>query len=874
MNYYCCTENRRNAIKAHPALNGIDFLEVKDDSQTSLYIYFLKDIHINTITENNISIKGGERIDKINVVEIIPWAILATPPSGLEKAIEIKVEQPGDFSTYTLSLVNDINDIETEVLAGFDELLSKVDFSFKVLCDDDFDCNDKIICAEEDKTVPPQINYLAKDYASFRQLMLDRMSLLIPDWKEQNPSDLGITLVELLAYTADYLSYRQDALSTEAYLGTARKRISVGRHARLADYYIHNGCNARAWVHIHVGGGVLGFDLKKEVNGNRTKFLTKILDKPKLITIDSPTYTDSIRQGTQVFELMHDVQLNYAHNKMPFYTYGGEGCILSKGAREATLLGHYPNLSIGDILVLSETKGPETGHPQDANPKHNHVVRLTNVTYTEDVNIDFYANPLSSPPGSPPESPPQTDTVAITKIEWHTEDALPFTLCISHKEDQKYIEDVSVALGNIALVDHGITVRDSNETSLHPNTVPKIKHRYVDRKHKDHCQTKEKKSIPPRFNPILKEIPLTFSKPVLFKKDSEGNLLPQINDDVSATDLMYFSEKKSVPEIILREEDSGLIWEPKSDLLIDSSANDRHFVVEMESDGVAHVRFGNDLNGARPNSDIRFLATYRLGNGKIGNVGAKTIQHIVGDSSMITALQDDALKIWNPLPAQGGQEAETLEEVKQYAPEAFRTQERAVIPKDYEYFAQKCKRDVQRATSTFRWTGSWRTAFVTADRFGGKEVDNVFEKELRDCLEKYRMAGFDLEIDSPVPVSIEIEMEICIKPNYFRGGIKEILLDVFSNRVLSNGKKGFFHPDNFSFGQPLYLSSLYAAAQEVQGVNTVTITKFYRQNDEVSNDENIDLGKLEFGRQEIAQLDNNPNFKERGLINFEMKGGS
>ena len=57
-----------------------------------------------------------------------------------------------------------------------------------------------------------------------------------------------MTLVELLAYSADQLSYYQDAVATEAYLGTARRRASVRRHARLVDYAMHDGANARAWV--------------------------------------------------------------------------------------------------------------------------------------------------------------------------------------------------------------------------------------------------------------------------------------------------------------------------------------------------------------------------------------------------------------------------------------------------------------------------------------------------------------------------------------------------------------------------------------------------------------------------------------------------
>ena len=43
------------------------------------------------------------------------------------------------------------------------------------------------------------IDYLAKDYASFRQLMLDRLASLVPDWSERNAADVGVMVVELLA---------------------------------------------------------------------------------------------------------------------------------------------------------------------------------------------------------------------------------------------------------------------------------------------------------------------------------------------------------------------------------------------------------------------------------------------------------------------------------------------------------------------------------------------------------------------------------------------------------------------------------------------------------------------------------------------------
>jgi hypothetical protein len=176
----------------------------------------------------------------------------------VDDCLRVVVDKPGDFSTYRLCLVAvDAGGHPTaKPLHGFDPRYTCMDFSFKVGCPSDLDCKTEQAGPPEDRP-EPEITYLAKDYASFRQLILDRLALLMPDWQERHVPDLGITLVELLAYAGDYLSYYQDAVATEAYLDTARQRISVRRHARLVDYFVHEGCNARAWVCVETDTDVL-----------------------------------------------------------------------------------------------------------------------------------------------------------------------------------------------------------------------------------------------------------------------------------------------------------------------------------------------------------------------------------------------------------------------------------------------------------------------------------------------------------------------------------------------------------------------------------------------------------------------------------------
>ena len=104
---------------------------------------------------------------------------------------------------------------------------------------------------------------------------------------------------------------------------------------------------------------------------------------------------------------------------------------------------------------------------------------------------------------------------------------------------------------------------------------------------------------------------------------------------------------------------------------------------------------------------------------------------------------------------------------------------------------------MQRTAATFRWTGSWHTVFLTVDRLGGLPVDEPFAEEIRRHMERFRMAGYDLEIDGPRFVSLEIDVQVCVRRDYFRSSVKAALLEVFSNRNLPDGRRGVFHPDHF-----------------------------------------------------------------------------
>ncbi|HEY4266370.1 MAG TPA: putative baseplate assembly protein, partial [Micropepsaceae bacterium] len=720
--------------------------------------------------------------------------------------------------------------------AGFDPKLSSIEFSFKVECPSDFDCAQNPACPP-DSIVRPEIDYLAKDYQGFRRLMLDRLSLLTPGWTERSPADLGVALVELLAYAADNLSYRQDAIANEAYLATARQRVSVRRHARLVDYFLHEGCNARAFVHFDVVGQNVALP-------SGTQLLTRIANLGTVIAPDSQALRDAINGGAQIFETQYAAILDERLNQIFFYSWGDGGCCLPRGTTSATLAGHVVSLKPGDILVFQEMISPTTFKPEDADRSHRWAVRLTAVTLSSD------------PSGQLFNEPPVDGPVDVTEITWDAADALPFPLCLSVTARPEL--KISMAFGNIVLADHGRTIAGETLGQVPPHTLE-----ISNAAPGACCDTPAPIVVPPRFRPALSQEPLTHGFDI-----ADLLAVPISADDAwwPASSLLTIDPRSATPRIASLKGTLGPVtefWTPRRDLM--ASAEDAtDFVVEIENSGIALIRFGDDDRGKRPDPGTSFLTTYRIGNGVAGNVGADAIAHIV---SMANGTFTD---LTNPMPAAGGVAPEDMEAARRDAPQAFRTQERAVTPADYAAAAERLP-EVQDAAATFRWTGSWYTVFVTPDRLGGADIDAIFAGRLRRHLERFRMAGYDLEIAPPRYVPLNVALHICVLPDYFRADVLAAVAQVLSSQALPDGSLGLFHPDNFSFGQDAYLSRVIAAVQAVEGVDSVRVDIFERLG--VPNSTALEEGVIPIGALEIAQLANDPNFPEDGRLTLQAGGG-
>lgn len=120
--------------------------------------------------------------------------------------------------------------------------------------------------------------------------------------------------------------------------------------------------------------------------------------------------------------------------------------------------------------------------------------------------------------------------------------------------------------------------------------------------------------------------------------------------------------------------------------LLDSGPNDRHYLVLVDQNDRATLRFGNGTNGALAAGTIAI--EYKTGGGSAGNVEAEALKVLE------TEVFDDAgqrveVTVRNPAAASGGFPRQTLASARLEAPESLRTLTRTVAREDYEINARR-----------------------------------------------------------------------------------------------------------------------------------------------------------------------------------------
>lgn len=794
--------DRRQLLEAAGAtLNGIDFVDVTTD-QTQLYVHFLNQVAMaGTLSgATPVTITGGEVVSTVLVEPIDETSAWSTDDEG-RPVLALSVTAPGDFSTYTLQVSSTV----------LDPYFDQAPCNFKANCPTTMDCATPTpVCPPPAEEQVP-IDYLAKDYGSFRKALSDFSISRYPDWMERSEADLGMVLMEALSAMADELSYYQDGVAAESTIETATQRLSVLRHARLVDYEP---------APPTVATTVLQLDVASTGSGSWT--ITTPLrcfaigaDGLQVdFEIEDP---DSGLGGTINFDV--DARWNRT-GLSPYYWDDSQRCLLV-GSTVLSLVGHGLGLYPDQQLLLDSPAA------DSADPPVRELVVVASASETTDPLYD----------------------VLLTRV------LLSAPTVFEHD-----LFDTAVA-GNIVPAVQGAR---TSETFLIPGGTP----------------------VPTPTPPA----------PVVVRLGANWtpeDPTPDYRYCLASAPLAWLATPTQAedttipaqPEVVLSElttgGGTGAPWEFER-WLLDADGEAKEFTLtpeqyspvltsngttwfDYDGDGGTTVRFGDGTFGMVPLPGTVFGLTYRVGGGTVGNVPADTIAYVPGGQPQGSIVSTCT----NPFPAAGGQDGETIAQVRTRAPQAFHQPLRVVLPSDYVAAAQSLPW-VQQAGTTFRWTGSWLTVFTSADPVATEEptVDEL--ESLTELLDRRRLAGYESYVLPPRYVSLDLRITVCGLPTYFAGDVEMSVLAALQPGALPVGGVGFFDHSRWGFGQPLESSALLAAIQACLGVEGVYAV-VYRQRG-VTPDWTALPETLTFAADQILRVDNDPSRPDAGSLHVTVDG--
>jgi hypothetical protein len=797
-------------LVASTTLNGIDFVEIADPAQTTLRVHFLNAVAVaGTLTgPAPVTITGGERVATVPV-EPIAAGDWTTDDAG-RPVLALRTPFPGDFSHYRLSVAS----------AVLDPFFASILFTFKAGCPSTLDCADTKHCATDD-TPSPAIDYLAKDYASFRRALLDYAAAAYPQWVERAEPDVGIMLVELISAAGDDLSYLQDRITTESSLATATQQVSAVRHARLVDYEPTPATSAQTVVQIDVAftGLARGHTVSAGLPDGTT--LAFELGGPLLDADTGALRTDPLVVDPRWNRRNHSASPP-AERIVPYLWDDALVC-LPAGATEVCVCDHGFGFPVGDpkegtvgLAVLIDTAAPTA-----ADPPVREIVHLTGAVEEID--------PLYG--------------IALTRLTWDDSEALVFDHAL----------DRTVLAGNLVPAVEGR--RFTEQFVVEPDPAgPDAPLAAVVRSGPDAgCA-----DATPQYLHTLAAGQLAWVHEGAVRLPEVVVVeLPETSGDRAQTwrwrrtllDAELFEQAFTVDPVAyrdLRRAPRELPW------------------FEYDGDDGDSIRFGDGTFGELPGTGARFEVTYRNTAGAAGNVAADAVT-IVGDD-----LAGIVLAATNPFPASGGENRESIEHIRDNAPYAFRARQfRAVRAEDYTATAKELPW-VLDAGTRMRWTGSWLSVFTTAQPPTGEAPGIAQTGELVELLDRRRLAGYDVHTPGPRYVGLDLVVTVCALPGALRGEVEAAVLDELGTGRTCDGRLGFFAPGRLRFGAPLERSELEAAVQRATGVDGVIAVRYRRRGYVPSYVAMPEV--VPAGADEILRADNDPNRPDRGSVRVVVKG--
>jgi len=630
-----------------------------------------------------------------------------------------------------------------------------------------------------------EADFRGRDFQALRATLLGLVAGRIGDGLQVHPVAETTALVELMAYLGDALSYSQDAVATEAYLATARRRVSVTRHAALLDYRVFEGRSARLWAQLKVDAPVrlpAGTRLLSRVPGLASRVASADLD-------------GALRAGALVFETCAPVELRPRRTLALARRQHPDGRLAPAATAAVVETADEPPPEPGTLATI--------GPAADAPPGPGHVVRLSAVRHLRHGVL----------------------------VQWSEQDALPAEVA--------GLAPLCLRPGNLVLADHGRTLPWTPLQLFGEGPVPWPEL--------------------PHGNPsmVLAPTPPGGAAPdppaPPGGRDPADHPTPPREHAAASARALLGADGPTRPAVVLRESQPGWsrLWTQRGSLL-DSGPLAADYVVELEEDRTARLRFGDGSYGLAPDPRSAFAVKMRTGSGLDGAIAAGRLAHVLSDDPRVLA-------VTNPAAAAGAADPEPLSGVRLLAPRTFRSTDRALTAADLIGIARGVS-GVADADATIDQTGVGPLARVAIATDDPRLALGGLTARVHAAIAPRQPLGVGLQVRGARPLAVAVEAEIAVLAGWS--------LAALSAEIDALVRRELLEPSRRRFGMGLYRSQVVSLLAGIPGVLDVTLPRFgWARSDPAAPQPQALLPP--FGA--ILQIAQDPAAPWRGLFSFRLR---
>ncbi len=665
---------------------------------------------------------------------------------------------------------------------------------------------------------PLHLDYATRDYDGFRQLMISVIDRQGTAWTERAAADVGVMVVELLAYELDRLAYAGDRVAEEGFLATARRRESARRHAALGDYVLDRGNATRGFQWFQLAPGTtLALPARTPVaapidpnDRNATRLFAETLDP---VSLDARrnwfVLAQSALTGTNVLRLA-----------------GGDG-----GLPDLRAIG----LAAGMPLIVGTSAQP--------------------------------LRPGQSPfaPGDPPLRLALGEVVRIAKVMPH---GVELEQGLSHTWPGG--DEGAWVLGNIVEVRRGLTsawtvigsggaglgdIANLQFLQLRMDLVRRLRVEVEDARAawiglpalKDiwtaACQavtalrrrlSQEDLSGGGTRDPQQRDQLAQLAAPLAAAADGFRRILTTIGHDVP--DELAASERVSVPNqtVDLPITDQPVLWMDRDPTqparsetltvavgragawsrwteqtdLLRSAPDDHHYVVEIDGNSHITLRFGDGVTGAMLPADGQVMARWVTGDqaGDDIRAGALGVVEIAGVQPVPVAATS------NPLPTAGGRAPENLDGIAARVALGLGIPAIPVTADDYEVLLGRLDGIAESAVAVVQGVID-----IVIRPAAGVAASQLLETT-RAWLDRNRLAGATVMVRLPRPLPIDIGLVVDVHPDVSAADLRY--------RVERALVQEFGDAQPRALGRPRELAEVYRLVEEIPGVRWSQVVVF------------------------------------------------